>query len=75
MHSATQTSSNTALRLVINRGKRAVDRVPASDVPETTLFVSFSGITEEQQRAALEAFPGGKRFVLVPPPANVRRAG
>jgi hypothetical protein len=75
MHSTARTPPNTALRLVANRGERVVDRVPASDVPETTLLVSFSGITEDEQRAALEAFPGGKRFILVPPPERVRRAG
>jgi hypothetical protein len=53
------------LRLVARDGKPVVDRVPAIDAPETKLFVSFRGITEEEQRAALEAFPGGKRFVLV----------
>lgn len=38
--------------------------------PETELDVEFVGISEEQQRAALAAFPGGRRFRLV-----ARRAG
>jgi hypothetical protein len=53
------------LRLVARDGKRVIDRVPAVDAPETKLFVSFRGITEDEQRAALDAFPGGKRFILV----------
>ena len=35
------------------------------DGPEAPLAVEFGGISEEQQRAALAAFPGGKRFHLV----------
>ncbi len=34
------------------------------DGPETILEVEFEGITEAEQRAALSAFPGGRRFVL-----------
>jgi hypothetical protein len=69
------------LRLVVEDGKPvavdpvAVDHVPMTDIPEETLYVSFEGITEEEQHAALAGFPGGKRFVLVPPPAAARRAG
>lgn len=40
--------------------------VGAIDGPETPLPVEFVGLTEAEQRAALAAFPGGKRFVLVP---------
>jgi hypothetical protein len=32
--------------------------------PETLLEVEFVGLTEAEQRAALAAFPGGKRFIL-----------
>lgn len=32
--------------------------------PETPMKVSFEGLSEEEQKAALAAFPGGKRFVL-----------
>jgi hypothetical protein len=71
-----QSQKYAHLRLAAEDGDRlAVDRVPATDIAETVLHVSFEGITEEEQRAALAAFPGGKRFVLVPPPAAVRRAG
>lgn len=28
------------------------------------MTISFEGLTEAEQRAALAAFPGGKRFVL-----------
>ena len=34
------------------------------DAPELPMIVSFEGLTEAEQRAALSAFPGGKRFVL-----------
>lgn len=36
--------------------------------PETPLEIEFEGISEAQQRTALAAFPGGRRFVLKPPP-------
>ena len=35
-----------------------------ADAPEPPLVVEFVGITEDQQRAAISGFPGGKRFVL-----------
>ena len=34
------------------------------DQPETQIEVEFTGISETEQRAALAAFPGGRRFVL-----------
>jgi len=34
------------------------------DAPELPMEVRFEGLTEAEQRAALTAFPGGKRFVL-----------
>ncbi|HEV7276960.1 MAG TPA: hypothetical protein VGN80_11785 [Devosiaceae bacterium] len=34
------------------------------DQPETPLTVEFEGLTPEEQRAAIAAFPGGKRFQL-----------
>lgn len=39
---------------------------PASHgaLPERVMTVHFEGISETQQRAALAAFPGGRRFVL-----------
>ncbi len=39
--------------------------LPHRDEPEAILAISFEGITEREQEAALAAFPGGKRFVLV----------
>jgi hypothetical protein len=41
--------------------------VGRADAPEPPLVVEFVGITEAQQRAAIGAFPGGKRFVLAAP--------
>jgi len=38
--------------------------LPAIDEPEAVLTVSFVGLTEAQQRAALAGFPGGRRFRL-----------
>ena len=38
--------------------------VPPRDEAETIMMVSFEGLTEREQEAALAAFPGGKRFVL-----------
>jgi hypothetical protein len=35
------------------------------DKPELPLEIEFEGLTLEEQRAALAAFPGGRRFVLV----------
>lgn len=32
--------------------------------PELPMTISFEGLTEAEQRAALAAFPGGKRFIL-----------
>ena len=37
----------------------------APDMPEATLSSVSPGLTEAEQRGALEAFPGGKRFRLV----------
>jgi hypothetical protein len=34
------------------------------NAPELPMTVSFEGLTIAEQRAALAAFPGGKRFVL-----------
>ena len=36
---------------------------PAAE-PETILEVEFEGLTEAEQRAALQGFPGGRRFRL-----------
>ena len=34
------------------------------DEPEAIIEVEFEGLTEDEQRAALEGFPGGRRFRL-----------
>lgn len=34
------------------------------DEPEAILEIEFVGLSEAEQRAALEAFPGGRRFRL-----------
>lgn len=34
------------------------------DGPETPMMVRFEGLSEEEQKAALAAFPGGRRFVI-----------
>jgi len=34
------------------------------DGPELPMAIRFEGLSENEQRAALAAFPGGKRFVL-----------
>lgn len=43
------------------------ERLEVGDIdgPETPLPVEFVGLTEAEQRAALAAFPGGRRFILV----------
>ena len=38
--------------------------VPSTGMPEAPLDVLFVGLSEEEQRAALAAFPGGARFRL-----------
>lgn len=43
---------------------RTHEALAAIDEPETELRVEFVGLTESQQRAALQAFPGGRRFTL-----------
>lgn len=57
--------SGPGLCLVAADGGPVVYNVPASGVPEEPLQVSFTGINPDEQRAALAAFPGGKRFILV----------
>jgi hypothetical protein len=38
--------------------------LPPRDEAEAIMTVSFEGLSEREQEAALAAFPGGKRFVL-----------
>lgn len=40
-------------------------QVAPIDQPELPMTISFEGLTPAEQQAALAAFPGGKRFVLV----------
>lgn len=46
---------------------RYLASIGRADGPETPLVVQFVGISEAQQRAAVAAFPGGKRFLLAEP--------
>lgn len=43
---------------------RPTNPIAPITAPELPMVVSFEGLTEAEQRAALAAFPGGKRFVL-----------
>ena len=47
-----------------NARLRPTNAVAPIDAPELPMAVSFEGLSEAEQRAALAAFPGGKRFVL-----------
>lgn len=46
---------------------RTDEVIAPADAPEAILDVEFEGLTEAEQRAALEAFPGGRRFRLASP--------
>jgi len=53
------------LRLVTKDGEQlAPCALPSIDAPEEILVVSFVGLTEAEQRRALAAYPGGRRFRL-----------
>lgn len=54
-----------AARASRSRTQPSTPVLPHRDEPEAILAISFEGITEREQEAALAAFPGGKRFVLV----------
>jgi hypothetical protein len=43
---------------------RPTNAIAPIDAPELPMTISFEGLTEAEQQAALAAFPGGKRFVL-----------
>jgi hypothetical protein len=43
---------------------RPTNAIAPIDAPELPMTISFEGLTEPEQRAALAAFPGGRRFVL-----------
>lgn len=55
-----------ALRLATERGRRLHQlEIAPIDSPELPMTIRFEGITPAQQRAALAAFPGGRRFILL----------
>lgn len=60
--------SRPNLRLVVRNGHRVDDLPPAP--AEAIMYVSFQGLSESEQRAALNAFPGGRRFRLVEAPSG-----
>ena len=41
-----------------------VDAVSNASGPEATITVSFAGLSEAEQRRALESFPGGRRCMI-----------
>jgi hypothetical protein len=43
---------------------RPADMVAPITAPERQIEIEFEGLTLAEQRAALAAFPGGRRFVL-----------
>jgi hypothetical protein len=53
--------------LPLERPSTFITSIGRADAPEPPLVVEFVGITEDQQRAAVSGFPGGKRFVLAAP--------
>ncbi len=68
-HTAPEPHTHAPLWLAASEGRRiarpASDAVADINAPETPMDVEFFGLTEAEQRAALAAFPGGRRFVLV----------
>jgi hypothetical protein len=53
-----------ALRIVAVRGEARPGGSEPFGAPEQPMAITFEGLTETQQRAALAAFPGGRRFQL-----------
>lgn len=47
---------------------RQHETIAPPDEPEAILDVEFEGLTEDEQRAALTGFPGGRRFRLANAP-------
>jgi hypothetical protein len=56
--------SRPKLRLATRDGRPVADAKSYAP-PEAIMYVSFQGLTESEQNAALRAFPGGRRFRLV----------
>ena len=63
---STEASARARLALAarLRPASRPVPHIAPKDEPEAIMTVSFEGLTEREQEAALAAFPGGKRFVL-----------
>lgn len=61
-----EASSRARLTLAarLHRPSRPAMHISPLSEPETIMAISFEGLTEREQEAALAAFPGGKRFVL-----------
>ena len=57
-------SRRPTLRVIAARGEGVSRPSEPFDAPEQTMAVTFEGLSETQQRAALAAFPGGRRFQL-----------
>lgn len=64
--SSTPVMRRRPLWLATTNGRPTAPHPPVApiDEPETPLTVEFEGLTPDEQRAALAAFPGGKRFQL-----------
>jgi hypothetical protein len=63
MLSAPKQAPRGTLKLVAINGRR-LDLPRRETAPEVVMTVSFRGLTESEQRAALSGFPGGRRFRL-----------
>ena len=53
-----------ALAARLHPSTRPISQVAPMNEPESIMTISFEGLTEREQEAALAAFPGGRRFVL-----------
>jgi len=63
-------SPRTHLWLAAAQGRRLPrtgEAIAPLDAPESVLDIEFVGLTEAEQRAALNGFPGGRRFRLTTP--------
>lgn len=63
----TSTAAGLRARMALAARMRQAEHslnIAPKDQPETIMVVSFEGLTEREQEAALASFPGGKRFVL-----------
>lgn len=70
------TKRSGILRLATRDGEQlSPSSLPPIDAPEEILVVSFVGLTEAEQRRALAAYPGGRRFRLDLDVARERAAG